>query len=108
RTSLRYLAGGKVGSLRDLANSNFQSNEALQAKYPSEAAFQRHLQFPDKLSCSIDIATGGGKSYVLYGIAAIMLAADLVDRVLVLCPSLTIESGLMAKFRDLAGNANLG
>lgn len=108
RTCLRYLAGGKFGSLQDLASWNFQRNEALQAKYRSEAAFQRHLQLPDKLSCSIDIATGGGKSYVMYGVAAIMLAAGLVDRVLVLCPSLTIESGLMAKFRDLAGDANLG
>ena len=48
-----------------------------------------------------------GKSYVLYGVAAILLAEGLVDRVLVLCPSNTIETGLLAKFRDLAGNADL-
>jgi hypothetical protein len=28
---------------------------------------------PDKLSCSLDLATGTGKSYVIYGIARILL-----------------------------------
>ena len=49
----------------------------------------------------------GSYHYVLYGVAAILLAEGLVDRVLVLCPSNTIETGLLAKFRDLAGNADL-
>jgi type III restriction enzyme len=53
------------------------------------------------------MATGTGKSYVIYGLAAILLAEGLVDRVLVLCPSNTIEAGLLAKFRDLAGNSDL-
>jgi len=44
---------------------------------------------------------------VLYGIAAMLLAEGLVDRVLVLCPSNTIEAGLLTKFRDLAGNSDL-
>ncbi len=44
---------------------------------------------------------------MLYGIATILLAEGVVDRVLVLCPSNTIESGLMEKFRALAGNADL-
>jgi len=50
----------------------------------------------------IKMATGTGKSYVLYGIAAIMLAEGQVDSVLVLCPSTTIETGLLGKFRQLA------
>lgn len=62
---------------------------------------------PDQLSCSIDQATGTGKSYVLYGLAAILLAAGAINRVLVLCPSNTIEDGLIRKFKDLASNANL-
>lgn len=65
------------------------------------------MQLPDQLACSIDMATGTGKSYVLYGLAAILLAEGIVDRVLVLCPSNTIEAGLLGKFRDLAGNADL-
>ena len=43
----------------------------------------------------------------MYGIAAILLAEGAVDRTLVLCPSNTIESGLMDKFRVLAGSADL-
>lgn len=108
RTALRYFAGQRFGSLRALAQWNYGRNPVLQAKYPSESAFERHLQLPDQLACSLDLATGAGKSYVLYGLAAIMLAEGLVDRVLVLCPSLTIEAGLTDKFRQLAADPELG
>lgn len=107
RTTLRYLLGGKHIDLRALAKTNFDGNDELQERYGSWASMERHLQLPDKLSCSIDQATGTGKSYVLYGLAAIMLAEGVVDRVLVLCPSNTIEDGLLTKFRELAGNTNL-
>ncbi|MPZ29550.1 MAG: hypothetical protein GEV13_00895 [Rhodospirillales bacterium] len=107
RTTLRYLLGGKYIDLRALAKINFDGNDELQERYGSWASMERHLQLPDKLSCSIDQATGTGKSYVLYGLAAIMLAEGVVDRVLVLCPSNTIEDGLLTKFRELAGNTNL-
>jgi len=107
RTALRYVAGGKYKNLRQLAKENFDANDEVQKRYGSWSGMERHLQFPDQLSCSIDMATGTGKSYVLYGLAAIMLAEGMVDRVLLLCPSNTIETGLMGKFRDLAGNADL-
>ena len=68
---------------------------------------ERMLEFPDQLGCSVDHATGTGKSFVIYAIARIALAAGKVDRVLVLCPSNTIESGLLMKFRDLAKQADL-
>src|SRR5439155_9908728 len=45
--------------------------------------------------------------YVMYGLAAIALAEGIADRVLVLCPSLTIEDGLLEKFTYLAGNNEL-
>ncbi len=107
RTTLRYLLGGKYANLRELAKENFDDNEELQHRYGSWASMESHLQLPDQLSCSIDQATGTGKSWVLYGIAAVLLAEGVVDRVLVLCPSNTIESGLMEKFRALASNADL-
>src|SRR5712692_4540842 len=107
RTTLRYLLGGKYSDLRALARENFEAHEEIQERYGSWPGMQRHLQLPDQLSCSIDQATGTGKSYVLYGLAAILLAEGTVDRVLVLCPSNTIEAGLLEKFRDLAGNADL-
>ena len=108
RTCLRYLAGRKFKSLHDLAEWNFGRSDSLQAKYSTMAGFLRHLQLPYSLSCSVDLATGTGKSYVMYGIAAIMLAEGLVDRVLLLCPSRTIEAGLLGKFRQLSGDASLG
>ncbi|HPY30193.1 MAG TPA: DEAD/DEAH box helicase family protein [Verrucomicrobiota bacterium] len=107
RTTLRYLHGGKYANLRELAKENFDDNDELQQRYGSWAGMEKHLQLPDQLSCSIDQATGTGKSYVLYGLAMILLAEGAVDRVLVLCPSNTIEAGLLGKFRELAADANL-
>jgi type III restriction enzyme len=107
RTTLRYLIGGKYANLRELAKENFNGNDELQQRYGSWANMEKHLQLPDQLSCSIDLATATGKSWVLYGIAAILLAEGAVDRVLVLCPSNTIEAGLIEKFRSMAGDANL-
>ena len=68
---------------------------------------EKQLQFPDRLACSVDQATATGKSYVLYGLALILLAEGAVDRVLVLCPSNTIEDGLLKKFKELAGSSDL-
>ena len=105
--ALRYLLGGEYRNLRDLAKKNFEQNEVLRDKYGTQGNFERHLQLPDQLAASLDLATGTGKSYVMYGIAAIMLAEGTVDRVLVLCPSTTIETELLEKFELLAGNADL-
>lgn len=107
RTVLRYLVGEKYENLRTLAQENFDINEEMGRRYGSRSGMERHLQLPDQLACSIDMATGTGKSYVLYGLAAIMLGEGIVDRVLVLCPSNTIETGLIGKFHDLSGNASL-
>lgn len=107
RTTLRYLLGGKYSNIRELASENFESNDEIKQRYGSWAGMERHLQLPDQLSCSIDLATGTGKSYLLYGLAAILLAEGKVDRVLILCPSNTIEAGLLEKFRELAGNPDL-
>ena len=102
RTTLRYLLGGRYTDLRALVQENFESNAALKALYGSVEHLEHRLLYPDRLSGSLDLATGTGKSYVLFGIAAIMLSEGAVDQVLVLCPSLTIEAGLTEKFRSLA------
>lgn len=104
RTALRYLLGAAHKNLKELARANYDENEKLEARYGSWAGMERHLQLPDQLSASLELATGTGKSYVLYGLAAILLAEGAVDRVLVLCPSTTIEAGLLEKFRELASN----
>jgi type III restriction enzyme len=107
RTTLRYLLGGEYEDLHSLARANYDQNLNLEARYGSWEGMQRHLQLPNQLSASLDLATATGKSYVLYGLAAILLAEGAVDRVLVLCPSTTIEAGLLEKFRGLASDATL-
>ena len=107
RETLRYLLGGQYNNLRDLAKENYQQNQVLQDLYPSLEDFYKHLQLPDKLSCTLDLATATGKSYVIYGIARIMLAEGAADQVLVLCPSNTIETGLTEKFRNLSADRTL-
>lgn len=107
RITLRYFLGGEYQSLRELAEENYHSNPKLQEKYSSFEDFSRVLQLPDQLSGSLDHATATGKSYVMYGIARIMLAEGAVDQVLVLCPSNTIEAGLKEKFLSLSADKTL-
>jgi type III restriction enzyme len=107
RTALRFVLGGKYPNLRALAKENFEDNATLQERYSSWPGMEKHLQLPDQLACSVDQATGTGKSYVIYGLSMVLLAEGAVDRVLVLCPSNTIEDGLLEKFRELAGSSDL-
>jgi len=104
-----FLASGKYNSIKDLIKENFNSgiNSEIKTRYKDIDDYYRHLQLPNKLSANIDLATGTGKSYVIYGIAQIMLGLGLVDKVLVLCPSLTIEKGLMGKFTHLTSDSKL-
>jgi len=107
RNTLFYLLGQNYKNLNELAEENYLSNESLQTLYGTFEQFKKHLQFPNKLACSIDMATGTGKSYVIYAVARIMLAESAVDHVLVVCPSTTIETGLMEKFILLSGDEAL-
>jgi len=102
--AVKFLLGGKYKNIKDLVEENYHNNEVLQEKYPNEKSFYKILSLANKLNCSIDLATGTGKSYVMYGIAQILLAEGVIDRALVLCPSLTIEDGLTEKFEELASN----
>lgn len=102
-----YLASGQYTALKDLAEYNYSLNTCLRDKYSSLEEFTKVLQMKNKLYATIDLATGTGKSYVMYGIAQIALGLGIVKRVLVLCPSLTIESGLTDKFRELSGTSGL-
>ncbi len=107
RETVRYFLGGEYKTLKDLAEKNYHNNPKLQEKYSSFEDFVNYLQLPDKLSCSLDHATATGKSYVMYGIARILLAEGAADQVLVLCPSNTIEAGLTEKFLSLSADRTL-
>jgi len=104
---LRYFLGGQYSNLLDPAEKNYNNNLNLQEKYFSFIDFTHYFQLPNKLSCSLDHATATGKSYVMYGIARVMLAEGAVDQVLVLCPSNTIEAGLTEKFFSLSADKTL-
>ncbi len=107
RNAIIFLASNNYGSLKDLAEKNYMQNPCLRDRHSSLTAFFDSLQMSNKLYANIDLATGTGKSYVIYGIAQIALGLGFVKRVLVLCPSLTIESGLTQKFQMLSGDSGL-
>lgn len=107
RSTLRFFLGGQYNNLEDLAKENFENNQKLRDYYGSFDEMKRWLQIPEKLSCSVDLATGTGKSWVIYGVARIMLALGEVDYVLVNCPSTTIETGLIDKFKLFSGDDTL-
>jgi type III restriction enzyme len=107
KSSIIYLASGKYKSIETLIEENYKKNPELQLKYSSIEEYNKRIQLPNKLFANIDLSTGSGKSYVMYGIAQIMLGLGLVNKVLLLCPSITIESGLTEKFESLSGNSEL-
>jgi type III restriction enzyme len=104
---LHFLFCGSYSNISDLAKENFKSNLKLEQKYGSQQKLVSNLQLPGKKSCTVDLATGTGKSFLIYAIAQIAMHADIVDQVLVLSPSVTIETGLMEKFNLFAGNKAL-
>ena len=102
RTALIFLAGGGYADTGDLAKQAFSATPGLERRYGTVGRLLARLPFPDKLACSLDLATGTGKSYVMFCIARIMLNEGLVNRVLVLCPSVTIEARAERQVRRAA------
>jgi type III restriction enzyme len=107
RTALIFLAGGRYASTQELAEEGFTSTPGLERRYGTVTRLVDQLPFPGLLACSLDLATGTGKSYVMFCLARIMLNEGLVNRVLLLCPSVTIENGLIAKFDQLLSDSEL-
>jgi type III restriction enzyme len=105
--TLRLMAGGRYASTQELAEEAFATSAGLERRYGTLGRLLERLPFPGMLSCSLDLATGTGKSYVMFCLARIMLNEGLVNRVLLLCPSLTIEAGLIAKFDALLADGDL-
>lgn len=107
RTALIFLAGGRYADTQELAREAFAESPPLERRYGTVGQLLERLPFPDRLACSIDLATGTGKSYVMFCLARIMLNEGLVSRVLLLCPSVTIETGLIEKFDYLLADSDL-
>lgn len=107
KNAIIYLASNNYSSLKELAEYNYTQNTCIRDKFLSLNNFLVTLQMKEKLYANIDLATGTGKSYAIYGIAQIALGLGLVKRVLVLCPTLTIENALMQKIETLSSDARL-
>lgn len=104
RRTLRFLVTNQYKNTAELAEENWNNSSKLQLKYNALEQYLLNIQIKDKMAASIDLATGTGKSWVIYGVAQLALAEGIVDKVLVLCPSLTIEEELRKKFEQLAGS----
>ena len=107
KNAIIYFASNKYKNIEDLVEENYYKNEVLKNKYATLEEYLATIQLKNKLCADIDLATGTGKSYVIFGIAQIMMGLGLVDKILILCPSTTIETGLNDKFTELLGNSNL-
>lgn len=108
KTAIHYLISTKYNTIEDLVKENYKINDQLQLRYKTDKEYLSKIQLPNKLSACIDLATGTGKSFVMYGIGQIALGLGIVDKVLVLGPpSLTIERELTKKFEELSTNPNL-
>jgi type III restriction enzyme len=107
KTCVMYLINPSFATQKDLALKNFRSRPVLQNNHNSESGYLSFFPFADKKACSLDLATGSGKSYLMFGIAIVMLCEEQVENVLVLCPSKTIEGELFDKFKTLVSKGNL-
>jgi type III restriction enzyme len=100
KKTLIYLWGGSYRNLEQLAKENFKKKLSIRERFFSEENLLRHLPLPDRLSGVIHMATGTGKSYVIFAIAYLSVVMKKAKRVLVLGPSSTIiEEGLWDKFK---------
>ena len=107
KKAIHFFVTDKFVNTEQAAVYTFNKSEKLQSRYRDLSEYLKHIRIKNKKSYSIDLATGTGKSWVIYGVAQIMLAEGLVDKVLVLCPSLTIEEELKKKFERFSGDAVL-
>lgn len=107
RRTLQFLLATTYADTSALAAEHFSASAKLQAQFGAEPDYLRRFHLADRKAVSLDLATGAGKSFVMYGIARVALAMGLVDKVLVLCPSLTIEQGLKDKFNEMAARQDL-
>ena len=106
-TALRFMCGNQYSDISDLARENYLNNYHLKEKYPTENTLINRLYFKKSYTANLDLATGTGKSWVLYALSTIMMSAGFVDQVLVLVPSITIERELKNKFETFASDSQL-
>jgi type III restriction enzyme len=77
RESLRFLGSDKYPDLARLARENWNAHEAIRQRHESVDAYLAKMPLGNRKSVSLDLATGTGKSFVMYALAAIALAEGL-------------------------------
>ena len=107
RRVIKFFLSGEYKNIGELVSENFKTNEAMQEFFRDEGELLGDLLFRDKLSCTIDLATGTGKTWVMYAVARIMLAEGVVDNVLIVGPSRTIKDEIWKKFNNFTIKTNL-
>lgn len=107
RAAVGFLLSDKYKTMEDLAKENYLKNPKIKDRYPAKDDYLNAIPLAKYKACSMDLATGSGKSFLMFGIAQVMLCEGAVEKVLVLCPSLTIEEGLTEKFKDLNSKKEL-
>jgi type III restriction enzyme len=108
KTVMMYLWGGAYNTVQDLARESWSKSPAIQSRFVTIENFCHQLPLSDRLSGTVYMATGTGKSYVMYAVAYLSIVLGLTSRVLVLGPQSTIiEKGLNEKFRDLMQKQDL-
>jgi len=96
-----YLWGGGYKNVAELARENFAQKIHLRERFGSEEIMLGYLPLADRLSGVVHMATGTGKSFVIFAVAYLSLVMGLTKKVLVLGPSSTIiEEGLRDKFQE--------
>ena len=96
-----YLWGGSYQNVGELAKENFNNKEHIRERFGSEEMMLGHLPLVDRISGVVHMATGTGKSWVLFAVAYLSIIMGFSKRVLVLGPSSTIiEEGLRNKFQE--------
>ncbi len=108
KKTMVYLWGGGYSDVVQLAKENYKKKTSIQKRFLTEENFLRHLPLPGKLSGVIHLATGTGKSFLIFAIAYLSVVMKKTKRVLVLGPSSTvIEAGLREKFKRLLEDPKL-
>ena len=108
REIMIYLWGGSYSTIEDLAHENWNLKPQIRDRFGSEELMMGHLPLRDRISGVVHMATGTGKSFVIFAVAHLSIIMGLTRRVLVLGPSSTIiEQGLTEKFKKMMTDSKL-
>jgi len=80
KEAMIYLWGGGYKSITDLGKENYREKSQIRRRFGTEENFLRQIPLPDRLSGVVHMATGTGKSYVIFAIAWLSLVMGLAKR----------------------------